>query len=183
MNMVKKNLSDRQIFQKTTQKRIPSIFCQLGNVRFLKGKSNFDSFNLDFLQMQTRGRRRHSSEMNRFMLSKCYEKNSFFISCYFKSKNRSISLGHLIKHKPLFQMSEKISILNMYISTCWKLESSYASEFTEYALSLFWFPLAMYDFSYYCQILIQIQCSLSKLLQKYNQVPCKHSKKKSTSRI
>ena len=115
--------------------------------------------------------------MNRFMLSKCYEKNSFFISCYFKSKNRSISLGHLIKHKPLFQMSEKISILNMYISTCWKLESSYASEFTEYALSLFWFPLAMYDFSYYCQILIQIQCSLSKLLQKYNQVPCKHSKK------
>ena len=74
-----------------------------------------------------------------------------------------------------------MSILNMYISMCWKLESSYASEFTEYALSLFWFPLAMYDFSYYCQILIQIQCSLSKLLQKYNQVPCKHSKKKSTS--
>ena len=83
----------------------------------MKGKSNFDSFNLDFLQMQTRGRRRHSSEMNRFMLSKCYEKNSFFISCYFKSKNRSISLGHLIS----FLMSEELSILNryVYISMCW----------------------------------------------------------------
>ena len=104
MNMVKKNLSDRQIFQKTTQKRIPSIFCQLGNVRFLKGKSNFDSFNLDFLQMQTRGRRRHSLEMNRFMRDEMTYQNAkkklaFFISRYFKSKNRSISLSHMMKHK------------------------------------------------------------------------------------